>query len=126
MPSAEIYHYGVKGMKWGHRKSESRARIAREKKPKYTRKTRQAELSRMSDQELQGHLNRMRNENEYKKLTEHRLSRGERLTASLLKTSKKTASTVVVGAVASVGTATVMALIKGEPTPLKWLKRVKR
>ena len=78
-----LQHYGVLGMKWGHRKAKSN--VSSNKKPKSTKntttskpkhkpKTTQRELS---DEELRAVVNRMRLEREYADLTYRASSRSK-------------------------------------------------
>lgn len=87
--SEYLAHYGVKGMKWGVRKSEKKAsnkeyrkkkrknsssKKAYNKKTTRRQKTKYTDIENMSTQELQERVNRMNLERQY---------------ASLLKTQKK-------------------------------------
>ena len=76
-----LQHYGVLGMKWGHRKAKSN--VSSNKKPKSTKntttskpkpKTTQRELS---DEELRAVINRMRLEREYADLQYRASSRAK-------------------------------------------------
>lgn len=66
--SQELYHYGIKGMKWGVRRTE--AQLARAKGSK------KEDISSMSDDELRRRVNRLNMEQQYKKLTESSTSKG--------------------------------------------------
>nr|DAV98044.1 MAG TPA: hypothetical protein [Caudoviricetes sp.] len=68
MSHSEFMHFGVKGMKWGVRKS----RIKNSKK--WTSK-KQAKIDGMSDDQLKKANNRLRLEKEYKQLTQTKLEK---------------------------------------------------
>ena len=68
MGHSELMHFGVKGMKWGVRKS----RIKNSKK--WTSK-KQAKIDGMSDDQLRRINNRIRLEKEYRQLTQTRMER---------------------------------------------------
>ena len=76
-----LQHYGVLGMKWGHRKARSKASY--NKKPKSTKNTTTSKpkpkptQKRLSDAELRAVVNRMRLEREYADLTYRASSRSK-------------------------------------------------
>ena len=76
-----LQHYGVLGMKWGHRKARSKA--SSNKKPKSTKNTTISKpkpkptKKRLSDAELRAVVNRMRLEREYAELTYRASSRSK-------------------------------------------------
>ena len=78
-----LQHYGVLGMKWGHRKARSNA--SSNKKPKSTKNTTTSKpkpkpkptQKRLSDAELRAVVNRMRLEREYANLTYRASSRSK-------------------------------------------------
>ena len=78
-----LQHYGVLGMKWGHRKARSKA--SSNKKPKSTKNTTTSKpkpkpkptKKRLSDAELRAVVNRMRLEREYADLTYRASSRSK-------------------------------------------------
>ena len=78
-----LQHYGVLGMKWGHRKARSKA--SSNKKPKSTKNTTTSKpkpkpkptKKRLSDAELRAVVNRMRLEREYAELTYRASSRSK-------------------------------------------------
>ena len=68
MGHSELMHHGVKGMRWGVRKS-------RIKKAKRWTSKKQAEIDGMSDDQLKKANNRLRLEKEYKQLTQTKLGK---------------------------------------------------
>ena len=68
MSHSELMHFGVKGMKWGVRKS-------RIKNPKKWSSSKQAKIDGMSDDQLRRINNRIRLEKEYRQLTQTRMER---------------------------------------------------
>lgn len=79
-----LKHYGVLGMKWGHRKA--RSNVSSNKKPKSTAITKPKQTPkpkskptqrRLSDAELRAVVNRMRLEREYADLTYRASSRSK-------------------------------------------------
>lgn len=76
-----LQHYGVLGMKWGHRKA--RSNISSNKKPKSTKNTTTSKPKpkpkqrQLSDEELRAVINRMRLEREYADLKYRSSSRAK-------------------------------------------------
>ena len=78
-----LQHYGVLGMKWGHRKS--RSNVSSNKKPKSTKNTTTSKPKpkpkptqrELSDEELRAVINRMRLEREYADLKYRSSSRAK-------------------------------------------------
>lgn len=68
MSHSELMHFGVKGMKWGVRKS-------RIKNSKKWSQSKQAKIDGMSDDQLRRVNNRLRLEKEYRQLTQTRMER---------------------------------------------------
>lgn len=68
MGHSELMHFGVKGMKWGVRKS-------RIKNSKKWSSSKQAKIDGMSDDQLKKANNRLRLEKEYKQLTQTKLEK---------------------------------------------------
>lgn len=68
MGHSELMHFGVKGMRWGVRKS-------RIKKAKRWTSKKQAKIDGMSDDQLKKANNRLRLEKEYKQLTQTKLEK---------------------------------------------------
>ena len=74
-----LQHYGVLGMKWGHRKARSTS--SSNKKPKSTKNTTTSKPKQtqreLSDEELRAVINRMRLEREYADLQYRASSRAK-------------------------------------------------
>ena len=76
-----LQHYGVLGMKWGHRKAKSN--VSSNKKPKSTKNTTTSKPKpkptrrELSDEELRAVINRMRLEREYSDLKYRSSSRAK-------------------------------------------------
>lgn len=68
MSHSELMHYGIKGMRWGVRKS-------RIKEAKRWTSKKQAKIDGMSDDQLKKANNRLRLEKEYKQLTQTKLEK---------------------------------------------------
>lgn len=72
----ELAHYGTKGMKWGARKGESSSSSSSAPaKPK---------AKDLTDDELKTHINRIKLEKEYTKLSKPEVSRGRKIVGELL------------------------------------------
>lgn len=87
----ELAHYGVLGMKWGKRKAGKGGSVKK-------RKTNP--VKKMTDEQLRTKLNRMRMEQEYKKLSKADIANGQRKAQSVLKTvGKLTVKSVAIAGV---------------------------
>lgn len=95
MECNELQHYGIKGMKWGIRRTEAQLRRARgqlksetstksepEKKPAAA--PRKKSLSEMSDEELRRTVDRMNLENRYRQLNPEKVSAGRRFVNKMM------------------------------------------
>lgn len=89
----ELRHYGIKGMKWGVRRTPEQLGH----KPKRTsKKQRRAEMSKMSDSELRSRINRIQMEKQYMQLTEPEVGPGKKFVKEVfLNAAKQTASSYV-------------------------------
>ena len=97
----ELYHFGVKGMKWGVRRKRntsnlnSRKRISikiQKKEPieihdDYKNAHTKKSVASMSDAELRARINRIQMEEQYAKLSPMGIQRGQTYTQNLLKTA---------------------------------------
>ena len=95
--NGELYHWGIKGMKWGVRRYQNkdgsltpagRERYGDDRHEDY-KKARSKPVSSMSDQELRTALNRMQMEQQYKNFTAPKESAGKKWVTSLLTESSK-------------------------------------
>lgn len=87
MYERELYHHGVKGMKWGVRKDRKTSGSKRKRSKK-------EDISKLSDEELKKRTGRMELENRYmnaeanyKKLSNKRLHKGRTILLSILATA---------------------------------------
>lgn len=95
----ELYHWGIKGMKWGVRRYQnSDGSLTPAGKKRYNSivedhsdhsKTYRKDVRTMSDQELRDSLNRLNMERQYAQLTAKEKSTGRKLIESLLTESGK-------------------------------------
>ena len=119
----ELYHHGVKGMKWGVRKTPVRSSsgatrkrksntLSLFKKKKTTRKVSSANSSPaqtksikdMSDDELRKRIERVRLEQQYQQLNPKTVSRGQRL-------AKRIMNNIIVPAAEDVGKQVVKSIM---------------
>ena len=119
----ELYHHGVKGMKWGVRKTPVRSSIGNPqkrksntlslfKKKKTTRKVSSANSSPvqtksikdMSDDELRKKIERVRLEQQYQQLNPKTVSRGQRI-------AKRVMNNIIVPAAEDVGKQVVKSIM---------------
>lgn len=93
MENRQLYHHGIKGMKWGVRRFQRKdgSLTAAGKK-----RAAQEEVKKMSDAELRNKINRLQMEQQYSKLTAKQVSAG-----------KKFVKGVLIGAATGVATAYV-------------------
>ena len=87
-PLDELFHYGVKGMKWGVRKSNKQLRRERAKKNANSQVSKDYKESAflrrrnprsLSNAELKKAINRMQLEKQYRELSEHDMTLGEQI-----------------------------------------------
>lgn len=86
--SNELYHHGVKGMRWGVRKSKGAGSSIKRKKN--TKRSREKSIKKMTDQELRERINRLQLEKQYRQLTKPDMSEGKQFVKNILKTSATT------------------------------------
>ena len=93
--SQELTHYGIKGMKWGHRKNgysyNSTQPSSNTGDPKVIRRASRKALTSMTDEDLNRSNDRLRREAEYRRLN----SRGDNFVKDILKSSTKPVATAV-------------------------------
>lgn len=100
MVESELYHYGIKGMKWGVRRTEAQLARARGKKQSssteehedYKKAHDSKSVKSMSDAELRSRLNRIQMEQQYSKLSSSDVSKGKSFANKALKTATTVAA----------------------------------
>lgn len=119
----ELYHHGVKGMKWGVRKTPVRSSSGTTRKRKYNtfslfkkkKTTRRASATKssstqtksvkdMSDDELRRKIERVRLEQQYQQLNPKTVSRGQRI-------AKRVMNNIIVPAAEDVGKQVVKSIM---------------
>ena len=90
MTENELYHYGIKGMKWGIRRTDAQLARARKKAPieeheDYKKAHSKKSVKSMSNQALRERLNRLNMEEQYAKLNPSNVSRGKDMASKILK-----------------------------------------
>lgn len=94
MNNNELAHHGVKGMKWGVRRSKTQLARAGGKKPRdsskeihedYKKAHSKKSVKTMSDAELRNRLNRLNMEQQYAKLNPTTVSKGKNQVSKVLK-----------------------------------------
>lgn len=103
LSSDHLEHFGIKGMRWGIRRYEDRnGKLTSAGKKRYSKKRRTPSQVRedqmrkdvanrhlLSDKDLDAKINRLRKENELKRLTDENLNSGRVEVANVLKNSGK-------------------------------------
>lgn len=89
--SNELYHFGIKGMKWGRRRYQNRdGTLTEEGKRRYSDDYRRAHsgksVQEMSDNELRAVNNRLQMERQYSNLTK-RASKGKKVVQAIISTA---------------------------------------
>lgn len=113
MDDKELLHYGVPGMKWGHRKAQNDLKTARRdaRKPdtneedheEYKATLRKKSLSSMSTKEIQAENSRLQAEKTYLELTERKQSAGEKFVKEVVTDVGKNAAKGFLGYYATKG-----------------------
>lgn len=92
MGETEFYHHGVKGMKWGVRRTPAQLGHKTGTKKKTSKKqtsskpkSKAKSISEMSDQEIRDRINRLRLENDLKSLSPQKISRGRSVVNTIAK-----------------------------------------
>lgn len=92
MDQNQLVHYGIKGMKWGVRRTDAQLARARGRtKPReephddYKKAHDSKSVKSMSDAELRSRLNRLQMEQQYTKLNPNTVSKGRSTVNALIK-----------------------------------------
>ena len=107
----ELYHYGIKGMRWGIRRYQNpdgsrtalgkKRESSRNDKEKKARKADAKNRRTMSDVDLKKRIERMKLEKEYKNLVDEDIAPGKKYIFEILSAiGKKTIPVVAAGALA--------------------------
>lgn len=105
MSENELYHYGIKGMKWGIRRTEAQLARARGKKTPddenvsedYKKAHDRKNVKTMSDAELRSRLNRLQMEQQYSRLSGTDVSRGKKYAQNAFKAATTVAAVTTTG-----------------------------
>lgn len=105
--SDALMHYGVKGMKWGVRRTDAELVKARQreqavnKQAKAERKAKMKSRRTLTDRELKARIDRMKLERQFKDLTEEDISPGRKAIKNILSSAgTKTLGMAAAGAAA--------------------------
>lgn len=103
----ELYHYGIKGMKWGIRRTP--AQLGHKTKIANSEEKRQRKLDlkyrrQLSDKDLDQKIERLKKEKQFKELSEEDIAPGRTAVKKFLKSNGgKVLSNAAVGALAYLG-----------------------
>ena len=86
----ELYHHGIKGMKWGIRRTP--AQLGHPTK-KSSSNQRRDEMKKMSDTELRNRINRIQMEKQYMQLTAPDINPGKKFVKDVLTNAAKQTAT---------------------------------
>lgn len=86
MNNNELYHYGIKGMKWGIRRTPAQLG---HRPAKTTTSQRKSEMKKMSDAELRNRINRIQMEKQYMQLTAPEVSAGKKFVKDVMVNAAK-------------------------------------
>lgn len=94
----ELYHFGIKGMKWGVRRYQNKdGTLTAAGKKRYNESSESNEIKGLSDQELRERINRLNLERQYRDLTtpsgQKQVSKGRKFVMDVLETSGKNIAT---------------------------------
>lgn len=98
MNQNELYHFGIKGMRWGVRRNRSSGSTSSKKKTKGMSSDEKARIARkndvknrrtLSDADIEKKIRRLRSEQELKRLTEQDLNPGRKAVSDILASGGK-------------------------------------
>ena len=134
IPSDELYHFGIKGQKWGFRRFQnedgtytSEGKMRRREGSEYSRYKKDTSLKnlrKMSDADLDSKISRLKKEKEYKELRYSQLSRGRRFMDDVLSnSSNKALKAILAGVFVFTGRVMVDSILKGAGADIKLPKK---
>ena len=134
IPSDELYHFGIKGQKWGSRRFQnedgtytSEGKMRRREGSEYSRYKKDTSLKnlrKMSDADLDSKISRLKKEKEYKELRYSQLSRGRRFMDDVLSnSSNKALKAILAGVFVFTGRVMVDSILKGAGADIKLPKK---
>lgn len=115
MNNEVLYHHGIKGMKWGVRRSPDQLSRARgstkssaDQKEKEKRKTDVKNRRTLSDAELKRRIERLKMEKEFKNLTEDDISPGKKFVSNVMSSAGTKVLTIAAAGAMSYGVKAAM------------------
>lgn len=104
MENNKLYHHGIRGMKWGVRRTPSQLDYRTAKKKKsvsehddYIKAHKSKSVKSMSDKELRNRLNRLQMEQQYSKLSASDCSKGKSYLNGVVKAGTTVATVTSTG-----------------------------
>lgn len=133
----ELYHFGVKGMRWGVRKDRSSGGMSRRQTKKaingriraikkaQRKRYAETDISKLSDAELRNLNNRIQQENTYASSMKTESSIGKKFAESILNGSSSVAGTLVKATLASAASVAGAMAIEKMFKDKAWMKDLK-
>lgn len=93
-PTNELYHRGILGMRWGHRKSADSSGSSSQSSSIKNKKT---DTSHLTDEELKKVVARLQMEKQYSQLSSEKISKGKKHVDNLVKAGTTVATLTTTG-----------------------------